>query len=284
MFRKREKKTFPPGTFIPTPARLAAIIHLCLAFSFMLWVASQPFMGDLFAIKSELVLYEAVIEKKDLLQELDSDEAQSIIKRYETLKEKLQIPFVDKIKMMLRLLMVQMSSWEQAWLLFSLVVPLLLLLRIEGSIQVCWLLPVITLAYCLDNQFNASHLENDSHRSVFPSEQYIVHRYLNSVLSADILSQQRELRKGWEHYLIEEWAQEVPAAQFQMQQQQIVKGEFAFNLARIKARQNEKILAVHKVPQKQSPWILGIYFLWNCFFAWIAFSKVGRAGSKICTG
>jgi hypothetical protein len=270
MFKKRQKKIFPPGTFIATPARIAAIIHLCLAFSLFLWIASQPFMGDLFAVKSELVLYEAVVEKQDLMEKLSTDDNLLVSKQYEILKDKLQIPFSAKSMMMLRLLIVQTPPWEQAWLFFSFIIPLLLLLRIEGAVQVCWLLPVITLGFCLNNQINMLQLQNRSEYGLFPTEEYIVQRYLGGSLEGNILGQQNELNKGWENYLITEWAHESPADVMQVRDNQVVKGEFAFNIARIKARQNEKILAVDQVPQRQSLLVLFIYLMWNFFFAFMA--------------
>lgn len=270
MFKKRQKKTFPPGTFIPTPARIAAIIHLCLAFSFLLWIASQPFMGDLFAVKSELVLYEAVVEKQNLMEKLSTDDNLLVSKKYENLKDKLQIPFSEKCIMMLRLLIIQMPPWEQAWIFFSFIIPLLLLLRIEGAVQVSWLLPLITFGFCLNNQMNLPELQNRSENALFPTEEYIVQRYLGGSLEGNILDQQNELKKGWENYLIIEWAHEFPADVMQVRDSQVVKGEFAFNIARIKARQNEKILAVDKVPHRQSLLILFIYLMWNFFFAYIA--------------
>src|SRR4051812_38869550 len=61
----RPSKIFPPGTFIPTPQRLMAIGQLCLAFSLMLWYLTQPFMGEYFALRSRMLLYEYVMGTSD---------------------------------------------------------------------------------------------------------------------------------------------------------------------------------------------------------------------------
>ena len=226
-------------------------------------------MGDLFAVKSEQVLYDAVVEKQNLMEKLSTDDKLLVSSQYEILKDKLQIPFSAKCMMMLRLLIVQMPPWQQAWLFFSLIIPLLLLLRIEGAVQVCWLLPLITIGFCLNNQLNIPEFQR-SEITIFPTEEYIVQRYLGGSLESNILDQQNELKKGWESYLITEWAHEFPSDVMQVRDNQVVKGEFAFNIARIKARQNEKILAVDKVPHRQSLLILFIYLMWNFFFAYIA--------------
>ena len=51
----RSRKTFPPGTFIPTSQRLMAIGQLCIAFSLMIWYLTQPFMGEYFALRSRML-------------------------------------------------------------------------------------------------------------------------------------------------------------------------------------------------------------------------------------
>ena len=113
----KKKKQFPPGTFIPTPARVAAIIQLCLAFSVILWCAGQPFMGELFAIKSKMILYQSVMGSPDLLKKgkddpklaarlernaerfasLPLDQKQQLIRSYEQLHNKAEAPFLTKL-------------------------------------------------------------------------------------------------------------------------------------------------------------------------------------------
>ena len=62
------RKTFPPGTFIPTSQRLMAIGQLCLVFSLMLWYMIQPFMGEYFALRSRMLLYEYVMGTSEILK------------------------------------------------------------------------------------------------------------------------------------------------------------------------------------------------------------------------
>jgi hypothetical protein len=270
MFRKREKKVFPPGTFIPTPARIAAILHLCLAFSLLLWIMSQPFMGDLFAVKSELVLYDAVLAQEELVRQLPLEEAQWLREQYEALKAQLQIPFFDKLKMMWNLLLVKTPPLELAWLFFSILISLLLLLRYEGAAQACWLLPIIVFAYSWDNQWNASKAPKALDYALFPSEEMIIRDYLDTPLSPKISEQKEALTRGWKRYLIENWARETPSNDLHITSKQLEKGEFAFTMARIKARAQNKILAIDAVPYRQSLWILALYLFWNCFFASVA--------------
>ena len=96
MFRKRAKKSYPPGTFIPTPARVFAILQLCIAFSILLWNASLPFMGDLYEIKSKLLLYKHVIDHPQFVR-LSPLEQESIHTSQAVLQAQLGLPFLQKL-------------------------------------------------------------------------------------------------------------------------------------------------------------------------------------------
>lgn len=280
MFHKRKKKIFPPGTFIATPARIAAILHLCLAFTLFLWITSQPFMGDLFSIKSEMLLYESLFDQSQLMEKLPPSQQKNIESEYEALKSKLRTPFLEKFKTMLLLLFVHTPALKLTWLFFSFVIALMLLMRIEGAAIACWILPIITLSYAIDNQMYMNSEPSDLDRGIFPSEKYIVLHYLEEPLSSDIYKQQAELTKGWQHYLVKEWAKENPADDRAVFMHQIAKGEFAFNLARLQVRKGNPILAIEKPPQKQPIGILSLYLAWNCFFAFMAYWYVARNDEK----
>lgn len=274
MFHKRKKKTFAPGTFIATPARVAAIIHLCLAFTLLLWITSQPFMGDLFAIKSELLLYDSVFDQPELIAKLPPDQHQDLVLGHEALKKKMQLSFGEKFKSMLRLLLLYTPPLELAWLFFSLIIPVMLLMRIEGAAQACWILPVITLAYAVDNHMYAPSFQGHLDRDLFPTEEFITHHYLDAPLSNTIFEQQEQLTKGWQRFLIESWAGEAPADDATIFKQQLVKGEFAFNVARLQLRKNTPLLAIDIKPSKKSFVILGLYLAWNLLFAIIVLRKL----------
>lgn len=286
MFRKREKKVFPPNTFIATPARVAAIMHLCLGLTLLLWTAAKPFMGDLFSIKSEMLLYQAVVEKPALLNELPKEQAEAIESNYQELKRKLQLPFGGKIKSVFVLLFSKTPPLKQMWLLFSLILPVMLLMRIEGAAQACCLLPLIVLAYAADNYYTAFPVKKSLDESLFPSEQQVVESYLSPPLSASILEQQIDLTKAWQRYLIDKWAHQPPSENPELFQKQLARGEFAFNVARIEKRKGTSLLAVDVQPEKESWPMLTIYFCWNFFFAacavrYVLFKKDSKS-SPIC--
>lgn len=283
MFHKRQKKTFAPGTFIAGPARVAAIIHLCIAFSLLLWIISQPFMGDLFAVKSELLLYDTVFNQPELVAELPLDQQQELLTEYKILKSKLRLTSLEKFKSMLSLLCVYTPGLELAWLFFSLILPVMLLMRIEGAAVSCWLLPALTLAYAIDNTMHAPISKGPADQLLFPTEAFIVHHYLDAPLNADIFEQQTELTNGWQRFLVENWGGEEPSAEPGAFKQQVEKGEFAFTVARLQLRAGIPVLAIEIGPVRQSGSILGLYLMWNCFFAFVAYRWIHRKEQKINT-
>lgn len=276
MFRKKTKKIYPPGTFIPTPARLMAILQLCFAFSLLLWQASQPFMGDLFRTKSEMLIYQDVMGIPPLYGEVNQrlkDNEQrfanlprqiknQIENRYLDLKGQLDTSFKEKISKLSSLFFKELSPFELAWIFFSIVISILLLKKVEGATHAVWILPLLCLLFAIHNQ---SKPINNSSVSLFPSEELIVKNYLSEDLDSAVSKQYDQLLKGWHQYLIIEWAHEVPSSNKETFRAQAEKGEFYFNLAQIQQQQGLSTKPSNVI----SNWILCLYCFWNFMFAWI---------------
>lgn len=265
MFRRY--KTTSSNTAQKT-IRIFAILQLCLAFSLLLWIASKPFMGHLFTIKSEMLLYESVIDQTDYFEKLPAKEQKLILNNYKSLQKGLQKPFAVKFKDMLHLLFFDTPPLTQAWLFFSLLLPIFLLLQIEGASQTCWILFVITLVYSIDNQLYAP-LFRYKDEMLYPSEKQIVDQYLAGKLPEKMFEQKKHLIDGWRKYLIVNWANETPSDEQNIFGAQLQKGEFFFHLARIHARNNEEIRVSKQYGYKESPLLLFAYVLWNAFFAFM---------------
>lgn len=250
MFRRRPKKNFPPGTFLPTSARVVAILHLCIAFTMILWYASQPFMGHYFAVKSRLAIFESVFVHPDYAQ-IEDGQKLILQEKYGRLASALDTSFWRKCLQSIEVLCTQIPIYEQAWLLLSVILPIYLLKRREGSWQAAWLLPLLCLAFCLDNRLHGRAIGLTAEEKLFPSEQVIVEHYLKEPMSANILEQQDQLKRGWQNYLNQEW-----------------NGEFNFIVARAEKTEMPAQMVVTK---RQSYFMLGLYLLWNIYFAWTFF-------------
>lgn len=270
MFRKRAKKSFPPGTFIPTPARVAAIVQLCLAFTLLAWQGSLPFMGELFATKSRLLVYQHVLGKKleshaERFAALPERTREKILRDYDILQRQLDTPLLTKIQRALKGLW-DLPILEKAWIAFAVLIPILLLKRVEGSHQIVWILPLLTLAYAIENHWQGLPVSPTAEQRLFPSEAVILQDYVGEPLKPSISEQQKQLLQGWENYLVREWAREAPAEDPQHFRQQVERGDFAFNLARLDAIKNQRASRT----RKQEPIsLLALYLFWNLSFALI---------------
>jgi len=268
MFTKK-KKEFPAGTFIPTPQRTLAIIQLCLIFTLASLLGGYPFMGELFAIKSKSALYTYVMGSPEYAS-LPQQKQSEIKAAYDTLQEQTSRPFLSKMGDSIRILFFDISPFALAWMVFALAISLMILLKVEGARRAAWLLPVIAAAYGIDNMMNGTALPERADSVLFPSESVIVDNYLREPLDGDIFKQRDQLMRGWNLYLVKEWAKETPSADTQEMTKQVEKGTFAFTLARAeKIRDNEETTPYSGMRQKEALLLLLLYVGWNLYFAWM---------------
>ena len=285
MFAKRTKKTFPEGTFIPTPARVVSIIQLCLAFVIILWNLSEPFTGELFSVRSKLILYDDVMgtaprqglssERQEQLDRnaeyfaaVPQPQKDIILKGLQRTTKELHRPFLKKMERSLSILAFNIPSFEQAWLLFSIIISIMLLKKVEGARLAVWLLPVLAVCYAIDNRSHGlkPHLPADA--QLFPSEEVIVEDYYRKPLSESIFEQQGQLKEAWNIYLLREWSLGLDNKDEEVDQNEALSNaSFRFNLARL----NLIATDTRGIPyrQKESLPLLGLYIFWNLLLACI---------------
>ncbi len=259
--RQRVKKSYPPGTFIPTPARVMAILQLCLAFTCLIWVLGYPFMGEHFEVKKKKLLYERVIGDREQFQKLPLSEQNEITRSYESLG-KSETSFLGKVKESIEILLLRISKFELIWIVLGLVIPIALLKKVEGAGAVVWLFPIVALAFTWENLLQPVDLKSE--KALYPSEKMIVELYINGPFSSNILEQREQLLLGWKNYVIQEWAKEKPAKNGEMFSKQFESGEFLFSVERLKRvkRSKENIFR-----EQKSSFLLIAYVLWNFIFA-----------------
>jgi hypothetical protein len=294
MFRKRTKKAFPPGTFIPTPARVVVILQLCLAFTLLAWNAGLPFMGELFANKAKMFLYQDVRgianpEKVDVesiqklqrnahrFEKLSLQQREHLAQTYAGLQTPSDSTFLFKLKRSIHLLLVELPPFELAWLVFSVVISIMLLKKVEGATLAVWLLPLVVFAYGVDNRLNGKGSGLTEEAKLFPTEETIVADYLKKPLSANVFEQREQLVRGWQLYLVEAWAKQTPSTDPKVFQEQMEAGEFAFNVARLEKMALDNHLSTPPLHKKEPLAILALYLIWNNFFAWFVSAKIQSA-------
>lgn len=274
MFRKRTKKEFPPGTFIATPARVMAILQLCLALMVLLWQLSQPFLGDFFAIRSKMAVYEYVmgssngslLQKRNAsrFQELPPATQEVLKKNYARWQNKLQDSFLTKLRRSFEGLFFEMSLFEKIWLALALVLPILILLKVEGAIQAAWLLPIIAFAYAVDNRQNGTTTGLSAELQLFPTEIFLMEKYSAGEIDPSPFKQKEMLEASWQAYLIHEWAHATPSEETAAFNGQVEEGEYAFTTARALAIKEAKTPKF----KRESNALFILYLLWNIAFAY----------------
>ncbi len=287
MFRKKRQE-IPAHVFIAKPARILAIIQLCLAFTAIGWNMVTPYIDNYMTQTSYALLYQNVAgvetPSKNLsataqgrlqrnaarFAQLPLSERAKLSAYYTILQKKIEPSFWAKTTNAFYTFAVKTPPFELAWIFFSIALALMLLLRIEGAAQALWILPLIVAAYIVDNGLQPKATTAAS-ATLFPSEAHIVQQYLKKPLDKSIQKQQEELTLGWQLYLIDVWSKEVPSSDPLIYAEQVENGEFFFNLARLKHEALENTASPGIVPRHQPFVVLLLYLAWNICFALVAY-------------
>lgn len=282
---KRKTKKLPDYLFAPKPIRVLAILQLCAAFVVLCWFGIAPFVQNYFSTQSQSLLIKSITgtregaagnlkaqinRNQERFKELSSEDQSAIINYSHWLKQQNSYSFYQTAKSVLEIFFFKISPFTQAWIFFSIAICILLLLRIEGAAQAALILPFILIIYCLSIQLQPQGMAKPSNEDLlFPSEEFVVQEYLKESLSKKIMEQRKQLLKGWQHYVITEWAREVPSQNEEVFNQQVEKGEFAFALARLNAQQKDYLTTrtSSKAPPA-SPLLVILGILWSIGFAW----------------
>jgi hypothetical protein len=293
---RRKRKEYPPGTFLPTSQRLLAILQLFIAFSLILWYAAQPFMGEYFNLRSRMMIYEYAMGTSDILkkkgedaklqrnaerfEDLSASQKATLLSDYKKLQDHAQRPVYVKILDGFKVLFLDIPAFEMAWIFFSIVIAILLLLKVEGSKQAVWLLPLLVLGYSIDNRLEGIPKRFSPDQKLFPSEQIIVQNYLKEPLGLSPTEQQNQLQRGWEDYLIDQWLPNKDLSG--SRNDKVEKAEFQFTFARLHL--------LHGQPQAEwfpsfrervsSP-LLFLFMSWNLLLAWMMNRKLTLSSDKL---
>lgn len=243
--------------------KILILSHLCLACTYLCWLLIQPYVKEIVSYKSQIALYEMVHERTALFAELSADDQRLILQGYATTLQHKTPSFWEQMG---HLFFTQTPPFALAWLFFSLVTALLLLFHIEGAALSTWILPVVVVGYAYFLYTAPHHPQG----ALFPKEGYVLETYVTAEEQTGI-SRRDSLLLGWHRYLVQEWAHETPSLEQTVYQEQLEKGLFAFNIARLKwiaeGKGDEVIVAGFAAP----PSILriGCYLIWNFLFAWM---------------
>ena len=183
--------------------RILIIFQLCFAFAFLCWLLIQPYVKEVVAQKSEIALYEVVMERGAFFQELPPEERLALMGGFEAAQNKERPSLLHEMG---QLFFVDTPAFALAWLFFSLAICIMLLFRIEGALLSTWLLPLIVLGYA----YFLYSSPPKARESLFPSEEYVLSHYVDSS-EFESMNRRDSLLLGWHRYLIHEWTHETPS-------------------------------------------------------------------------
>lgn len=268
--------------------KIFAILQLCIVLSYGLWCAAWPFMGEIFAVRSKLLLFEVVMGKGEFASryttqpqlhtnqkrflELPELTKKRITEGFQKLSGKLNRPIYIKMTDALSLFIFDLPVFLQIWFIAGFFIPLWLLLGKAKAYHAVWLLPIIACCYAVDNRLNAIPAKLPADIGLFPSETYLVDHYLNEPLDSSVLKQQAQLAAAWDNYLIQEWVN----AKNEVISQEVLKemGAYQFLAARVDKLAYRPLDSFQsQFKSQESLGMLFIFLLWNFFLAFSTFQE-----------
>ncbi|TXI39309.1 MAG: hypothetical protein E6Q59_05165 [Nitrosomonas sp.] len=264
---------------LQTSTKIVVILQLCLVFSVLMWTLAGPFSAEYFTTQSSRLMHQAVIGNVDgdakqqrifeLFAKLSAEQQMEILDSYQKMQQRSDKGFWVRSGEAVAALLIHLPPFTQAWIFFSLCICIMLLLRIEGAALAAWLLPLIALVYGIDNRLSGDNRGHSFDGDLFPSEEYLVERYLGQPLTGSMNEQHQQLMSSWQRYLTVEWAHQEPSDDSATLTAQAEIGEHAFDVARLQRH----ITAEQQPPSRQGfaqkPMaLLVVYVLWNLFFAY----------------
>lgn len=257
--------------------RLLVILQLCLGLFCFLWMAGYPFMGAYYTTQKEMLLLETVMGESEILKRIDPAKAAAFENKYQYNQEQfrqlspaiqskleaaldarahfLHSSFSYKLKLGIQQLF-SISPFELLWILAAVIIPILLLLRWKWALLAVWCLPLLTVGYVVQNRAHGLSLNSVQ----MPSESEL----LRGSMTGTIQEQIAELENAWQNYLIRTYAGVEPTADKTEFANQLLKAEFAYNLAEIDAFP-PSLDATLNERKSWSIWLA--YLIWNFAFA-----------------
>lgn len=264
---------------MPKIVRVCAIFQLCLTCSWLLVLVFAPFTGEYWTMRASLLLFETVtgvgegrfiphdklLRHQERFRQLPATLQASVLEGYRRLEQDAEVPASVWCKRAIHLLTHQEAPFLQVWLIAGIVLPVLLLLRKEGSVGALWLLPCISVCYVLSHFFYSTPYPPSADAKLFPTEEALRAYEDPSLLPA---SDYARMQDAWNRYLLTHWSPSAPLAN--TPSTPLEEAEYQFTLARVLAKIEApaKSQTMSSFPQR-SPLFLGLFFFWHLCFALI---------------
>lgn len=235
----------------PLALRITAILQLIASFSVFLFLLFDPFMGEHFRLKEELLLIqnirgdEALIEKAPLHQEklrrnkarfsqLSPSARVAIDDRAHLLEWKMSASTLSKLGLGFKRVFFETPLILLIWIVLSTLFAIGCLKENVFLMRASWIAPFALLGYGYGIWQTAMPV-----KSPYPNESELISNHLKQPLRSSLEEQAADLKKAWELYLIEKWGNATPSTDPLVYKSQLENGEFAFNVHLFDFKKNE---------------------------------------------
>lgn len=266
---------------LPIKLRLLSIIQLCIGFTLLLWLLLSPTLSKTYEDKKKLLLIESALgDTQGAAFKLASESERRILERNQVLSLSLSMDERDALLDLQRTLIERQdlrtlgtllfettqsffaNPYTLLYILFSIVVPLLILLKNQAAAASLLFLPLIAALFAYDHLLFTSPKPKTEEERLFPTELELEETYLS------LKTEDREpfsLQLSLDYWLIEKFlaarASSDPAI-FSLQ-----KEEAAYRFLTLRALSQKSAIHSEKPEERMDKATLALYFFWNVFFA-----------------
>lgn len=269
--------------------RVLIILHLCLAFSILLYLIGFPFLGAHFSLRSDLLVVESALGKSTLLQKIDPAKAdlslQSLSYKRDYLKELNEIDRKslldaealiheqmgysagERLGTLQRFFAsIPLSLW--AWIFLSVFFSVKMLKELPLPPLRIWILPLLAFIYCIENyeRGRLSPLE-----SLIPPEPTLALKVEGrNDHESWLQNEQSKVKEAWSRFLLSQYgkSEDHPAAKRE------ALAEMRFQMAWIKKMNPNRFILLQ---ERHALLTLLLFLFWNLYFAF----KTSRSGQQV---
>lgn len=266
---------------LPFKLRLLSIVQLCIGFTLLLWMILSPTLGKTYEDKKKLLLIESALgDTHGAAFKLASEKEKQVLERNQILslslskEEKetltaLQKALIERQDLRTLGTLIQETTasffanpYNLLYILFSIAVPLMILLRKQAAAAALVFLPLTAALFAYDNLLFSPLKQKTEEERLFPEEKDLQDTFLRKRGEENTPF---SLQLALDYWLIEKFLSANPSNDPELFSLQKEEASYRFLTLRALAQKNN--LHSLKLAERMDMGTLALYFFWNAFFA-----------------
>ncbi|WP_098038580.1 hypothetical protein [Estrella lausannensis] len=266
---------------LPFKLRFLSIIQLCIGFTLLLWMLLSPTLGKTYDDKKKLLLIESALgDTQGAAFKLANDKEKQILERNQILSLSLTSDEKETLTALKRALVERQEQrtlgtlfhetataffanpYTLLYVLFSITVPLMILLRKQAAAGALLFLPLTAALFAYDNLLFSPVKQKTEEERLFPEESDLKETFLE-VMGGESTS--FSLPLALDLWMIQKHLNVAPSSDPEIFSLQKEEANYRFLTLRALSQKNY-LLSVKPV-ERMDKATLSLYFFWNVFFA-----------------